>query len=111
MMLLKVSIVDGTVKRKMFDIPKMNYCAWQRSGESVPILSDLLKLAAKHSNMVFRCPAKPGFYWAKDYPIKEMPIAPVLPIGTYVFSFHVSDEHQKKALTFFRLEFFLTKTF
>jgi Protein of unknown function (DUF1091) len=111
MILFRIMKVDGKVKQKMFDIPKMNFCAWQRSGAAVPIISELLKVAAMYSNMVVRCPIKPGKYWAKDYPVRTLPIAPILPNGNYVITYHMMDENQKKAVVFMKVEYFVTKTF
>jgi len=109
MLVFKISKIEGDAKKKILQIPKISFCELRRKGFVVPVLSDILKIVADFGNLVFYCPAKPGFYFLKDFPINYLPIATIIPSGNYRLDFQLINENKAKPLNLWKLELYLTK--
>jgi Protein of unknown function (DUF1091) len=101
--------IEGRVRKKVLQIPKINYCDAQRKGFIIPVLSDILKVLADYGNIVAHCPVKPGSYVLEEFPINYLPIATIIPLGNYGIVFQLIDENKAKPLNLWKLELYLSK--
>jgi hypothetical protein len=103
-------VTNGKGEKKLLQIPKINYCDFRRSSNSVPILSDLIKFAETFGNIFFKCPAQPGFYYVKDVPVSAIPIWILMPTGNYHISVRLIDENDvKKPVNFYKADAFFER--
>jgi Protein of unknown function (DUF1091) len=80
----------------MLDIPKVNYCDLRRTSGKVPILSEFLTSLESFGNLIFNCPASPGAYYVKDFPMTAFTAAPLIPVGYYYMVIEMYDDNDRK---------------
>jgi Protein of unknown function (DUF1091) len=95
MFYLKLSKMEGKVMKKIFQVPKFNYCNLRRHGAAMPIVTDLFKAAEEYGNLVFKCPAEPGFYTLKDVEVNKLPIMSLVSTGVYLLTAEMMDENRR----------------
>jgi Protein of unknown function (DUF1091) len=89
----KMSKIEGKGMKKIFQVPKFNYCNMRRQGAAIPVMTDLFKAIEQYGNMVFKCPAVPGFYTLKDVQVIKLPIMNLFPTGVFVLNTDVTDDN------------------
>jgi Protein of unknown function (DUF1091) len=110
MIIFTIFKTDSGKKLKILQIPKLNYCDFRRSGDVVPVLSDLSQFAGSFGNLIFKCPAQPGNFYIKDLPLNLLPIWTLVPKGNFQFVVSFTDENNvKKPVNFLKVGAFVTQ--
>jgi Protein of unknown function (DUF1091) len=105
MLVFKLFRMEMQTKVKVFHIPKLNYCDLRQASGIVPMVSSILKSAEKFGNLIFKCPAAPGNYSMRDYPMGGLTIGAMIPPGLYVVHFDLIDENRKNnPVAFLKIE-------
>jgi Protein of unknown function (DUF1091) len=88
--------MDDGIKTKILQIPKLNYCDLRRTSGNIPILSEFLKSLESYGNLIFDCPALPGVYYVKAFPMSDLTIAQFIPVGYYNMILEIFDDNDRK---------------
>jgi Protein of unknown function (DUF1091) len=110
MLVFKLYRMEMQTKVKMFHIPKLNYCDLRQASGVVPMVSSILKSTAKFGNLVFKCPAVPGNYSMRNYPMGGLTIGAMIPSGRYVIQLDLIDENRvNHPVAFLKVECHMVK--
>jgi Protein of unknown function (DUF1091) len=92
----KMFKIENGIKKKLLQLPKLNYCDLRRTSGIVPILSEFLTSLEPFGNLIFNCPASPGVYYVKGFPMSAFTAAPLIPVGYYFMVVEVFDDNDRK---------------
>jgi Protein of unknown function (DUF1091) len=110
MMDFTVFKTDSGKKMRILQIPKFNYCDFRRSGDNVPLLSDLFRFVENYGNLLFKCPVEPGFFYIRDLPMGLLPKWSLFPRGKFQIILSLKDENNvKKPVNFIKATGFVTQ--
>jgi hypothetical protein len=94
-MTLKLFKIENEKKKKVLQIPKLNYCVLRRTASIVPLVSVMLDEMLQYGNIGKVCPINPGIYFLKNYPVAQAPVVAFFPKGLYAVSVQLLDENKK----------------
>jgi Protein of unknown function (DUF1091) len=95
-MTFRIFNVENGIKKKMIQIPKFNYCDLRRTSGKIPILSEFLISLEAFGNIAFNCPALPGVYYVKAFPMSAITFAQFVPVAHYNMIIEIFDDNDRK---------------